>query len=170
MRSVLPKAMAALLLIQTVSASESVRTTTDWNGFQQQVTQRRLHNRTAWISLTTGDTVKVFFLRAAADGLVVQANRKTRQWTTKAGESMVPRDLVSAVRFTGRIGRGGLIGGLAGLGAGAGIAAAAAANGGSCCEGSTGGAVLLAIPALAGAGYLIGRAMGQPAPSFVIAR
>jgi hypothetical protein len=163
--------MAVLLAAQAVWAAEPAVTKVDWNGFRQQVAKHKLNNRKISITLATGDTVRTNFVRVADDGLVVRANRATREWATAGGESMVPRALVSGVRFHGKAGRRGLIGFLAGLGSGAGITAAAATtmDGGSC-EGGSCGFVVLLVPVLATAGYFIGRAASPSAPSFVIER
>jgi hypothetical protein len=158
-----------LLVVQAVLNGESRALRTDWIGFQRHVGQHALSDRAAQITLTTGETIKAVFLRTEDSGLVVRANRKTRQWKTKEGEALVPRALVSGVKFTGKMGHGGLIGGLAGLGAGAGVAAAAAKSvGEGNCEGGSCGAVVLVVPLLAIAGYFIGRSTSKPAPSFVI--
>jgi hypothetical protein len=167
MRSVVTEAMAVLLGVPAVSETESAETKTEWNGFRQQVSQCQLNNRTAWISLTTGCAIKAVFLRASNDGLVVKANRKTKQWTTGKGEAMVPRGLVTGVKLTGKVSQGGLIGGLAGMGAGAGVTAAGAMSGGAC-EGSACGGALLIIPVLAAAGYFIGHAISGSRLSYVI--
>jgi hypothetical protein len=62
-----------------------------------------------------------------------------------------------------------MVAGLAGLGAGAAIAAAGAKSGEGKIEGPAAGAVLLAIPALAVAGYLLGRHYDRPIPLFLLA-
>ena len=101
---ILTRLMVILLAVQSVLDGESADIKTDWNGFQRQIGQLALLNRTAKLALTTGETVKAVFLRADDSGLVVRANRKTRQWNTREGESVVPRALVSGVRFTGKLG------------------------------------------------------------------
>jgi len=168
MRRVLTQAMAVLLGVQAVSAAEPVVARTDWNGFQRQVTQRRLNNRTARISLTTGEEIKAVVLKTNQDGLVVEANRKTGPWNTSGGQAVVPKGVISIVKFTGKTGHGGMIGGLAGLAAGGAIAGAGASSQAGNCEGGACGIILLAIPAFGVAGYLIGRAVSAPAPTFVI--
>jgi hypothetical protein len=166
-RSFLALMPAVLLSVQVAAAGPSIKTS--WSGFQQQVSQSKLKNRAVRISVSTGDALKTTFLRAEDGGLVVVAGRKTRSWATRNGEAMIPRDSVSTVQFSGRVGRRGLLGGLAGLGTGAAAAGATAASmSGGNCEGSACGAVLVAIPVLAVLGYLVGHAMDKPAPSFII--
>lgn len=109
--SVLAQAVAVLLVVQALPAAEPAVKTT-WSEFQQQVTQGRLNNRAARISTSAGDQFNTVFLGAVADFLVVTADRKTKQWATKNGEATIPRDSVSTVRFSGKTGRRGLIGGL----------------------------------------------------------
>jgi hypothetical protein len=167
-RTMFKQVLAALLVVQVFWAAEAQRIETNWSGFQQQVTRRRLDNRKARISLTNGDTISAFFLNASDNGLIVRADRNTQQWATTSDKALLPRSIVSRVEFSGKVGRGGLIGGLAGLGAGAGAVAAAASAEEGTCEGSACGVVLLLIPALAVGGYLIGRATNKPAPLFNI--
>jgi RNase P/RNase MRP subunit p29 len=159
------------LAVEAVSAAEPSVLKLDWDNFQRQVAERKLNNRKALIGLTTGDVVEAHLLHAGDEGLVVKSNRATKQWATAKGEAMLPRAVVSAVTFRGKVGRRGLIGGLAGLGAGAGIAAASATtmDGGSC-EGGSCGIVVVAVPVLAVAGWFIGHAANPSAPSFLIAR
>ena len=84
-------------------------------------------------------------------------------------EALLPRRTISSVRFEGRVGKSGPIGGLAGLAAGGAIAGVAASSGeGGSCEGSSCGGVLLLIPVAAVGGWLIGRATQKPAPVFLI--
>src|SRR5215470_5434372 len=118
MRTMVKQAIAVLLVVQLIWAEEAPRIKTDWKGFQQQVTRHKLGNRRARISLTTGETISTFFLNTSDDGLVVQADKNTRKWAMKEGNALVPRMIVSGVQFRGKVGRGGFIGGMAGLGAG----------------------------------------------------
>jgi hypothetical protein len=167
-RSFLAQTLIVFLTVQALTAAESAVKTT-WSGFQEQVIRLKLNKRAAWISVSGGTKFKATFLRAEDGGMVVKTNQETKRWATQDGEAMISRDSVQTVRFTGKIGRRGLIGGLAGLGAGAGVAGAAAANGGGGnCEGGACGAALLVIPMLAGLGYLVGHALDKPAPSFII--
>lgn len=169
-RSLVAVTMAAILAAPSAPAAESAIKTT-WSGFQQQATRQKLSSRAARISLDTGGEFKATFLRAEDDGLVVRANKQTRRWATSRGEAKIPRDSVSGIRFTGKVGRGGLIGGLAGLGAGAGIVAALASSWSSGdCEGNSCGGVLLLIPVLAVVGYFAGHAVDKRAPAFLIER
>ncbi len=169
MRSILARAIVVLWAVQTMPAAEPVAVRTDWKGFQEQVAQRKLKNRRVWISVNSGGEIKATFLRVAENGLVVMPNGATKQWTSGKEEATVPREVIGMVRFGGKVGRGGLIGGLSGLGAGAAIAGGSAASmSGGKCEGSACGAVLIVIPVLAGVGYLIGHALDKPAPIFVL--
>ena len=168
MRTMLKQALALLLVVQLIWAKETPRIKTDWKGFQQQVARHKLGNRKALVSLITGETISTFFLNASDEGLVVQSDKNTRKWAMKEGNALVPRTIVSGVEFRGKIGRGGVIGGLTGLGAGAGAAAAAVSSARGNCEGVSclGGLVL--IPVLAIGGYFIGHAADKRAPSFII--
>ena len=168
MRTMLKQALVVLLVVQVISAEEVARIKTDWSGFQQQVARRTLDNRKARVSLSTGETLNTFVFSTSDDGLVVQTDRYTRRWATKGGKALVPRTIIIGVEFRGRVGRGGLIGGLAGLGAGAGAAAAAASAEDGKCEGATCGGTLVFIPLLAVGGYFIGRVASKNAPSFII--
>lgn len=161
--------IAMLMAADLVSARERLVVNTDWAGFRDQVAQRNLKNRTVRISLAAGDEVKTWLIRVDESGIVVKSNRATKQWLSNKGETMVPRDQISSVRFEGRVGRGGLIGGLAGLGAG--VAVTAVVGGGmDACEGGSCGVILLLIPLTTIGGWLAGRATAQPAPVFEIQR
>jgi hypothetical protein len=171
MRKILARMLIVLWVVQAMPAAEPVAVRTDWKGFREQVAQRKLKSRGVRISMVSGGEVKADFLRVAENGLVVKSNSKTKQWASGKEEATVPREVISMVRFGGKVGRGGLIGGLLGLATGAAITGAVAASmGGGECEGGACGAVIVLIPLLAGAGYLIGHAMDQPAPIFVLER
>ncbi len=169
LRKVLALSIAILMANCPSVAVERPSVTTDWAGFREQVAQRKLRNRSVRIVLASGSEIKATLTRVEENGIMVRLNRATKQWATGKEEAVLPRQAVSSVAFVGKVGRGGLIGGLVGLGAGAAIAgAAAAAEGGGTCEGGSCGAVLLLIPVLAVGGWLIGRATEKPAPVFVI--
>ena len=171
MRSILARALVVLLIAEVMPAAEPVAVRTDWKGFREQVAQRNLKNRRVWISVNSGGEIKATFLGVAENGLVVGANGATKQWSSGKAEATVPRDLIGMVRFGGKVGRRGLIGGLVGLGVGAAITGGAAAGmSGGECEGGSCGAVFIAIPLFAVAGYFIGHALDQPAPFFVLER
>jgi hypothetical protein len=171
MRSTLARALVVLLVAEAMPAAEPVAVRTDWKGFQEQVAQRKLKNRRVWISVNSGGEIKATFLRVAENGLVVMPNGATKQWSPGKAEATVPRDVIGMVRFGGKVGRRGLIGGLVGLGVGAAITGATAASmGGGECEGGACGAVAIVIPLFAVAGYLIGHALDKPAPFFVLER
>jgi len=120
--------------------------------------------------LASGDEIKAGLIRVAENGLVVSSNRATKQWLSSKGEATVPREAIFSVRFDGRVGRGGLIGGLVGLGAGAAVTGVLARAESGTCEGSGCGMVVLLIPLAAVTGWLIGRTTAQPAPMFEIQR
>ena len=125
---------------------------------------QRLNNRAVWSSLRTGERIKLFLKKTSEDGLVVHANGRTKEWNLGKGEAKVPRAMIQSVRFTGKVGRGGLIGGLAGLGAG-GALIGAAATGES--EGYVRAASLLAPILFGVAGYFVGSVFSPSAPAFV---
>jgi hypothetical protein len=142
---------------------------TDWAGLREQVAQRKLKDRGAQISLTSGVEINTILIRVEENGIVVRSNRATQQWTSGKGEALLPRPTVASVYFRGKVGKGGLIGGLAGLGVGAALAGAAAKSmEGGGCEGDACAAVVVLIPIVALGGWLVGRATEKPAPVFVI--
>lgn len=172
-RGILPQVVAVLLVGQSVIAAEPTVTKTNWTGFQGRVALLKLEERRALILLNTGSEVKAFVLRAEEIGLLVRRNKATNQWATGPKEAMLPRDIISSVRFTGKMGRHGLLGGLAGAGAGlAIIAGVVAASGGIQTESAASMVAVLLSPVwvVAGtvAGYHIGRAADKPAPTFII--
>jgi ABC-type dipeptide/oligopeptide/nickel transport system permease subunit len=161
----------ALLLPGSAAASQREVIRSSWNGFQQQVTERKLKGGNLRVTLAGGAVVKTKLIRIEETGLIVKPVKATRQWAAAAGEAKIPREQIKTVRFHGRSGHGRLIGVLGGLGAGAGIAAGAT-SGVDTSEGVVGMVVGIAIfgAALGGliAGYYIGRAMDKPAPEFVM--
>lgn len=168
-RKVFAASIAMLIVTDLVAAGQNVPVKTNWTGLREQVTQQKLMNRNVRILLASGGEIKARLIRIEENGLAVRSNPATKQWDSDKDEAMVPRDIISSVQFSGRVGKGGLIGLLAGLGAGAAVAGGVAANmGDGSCEGSSCGAVLLAIPLAAVGGYLIGRATQKIAPVFII--
>jgi hypothetical protein len=171
MRSTLARALVVLLVAEAMPAAEPVAVRTDWKGFREQVAQRNLKNRRVWIYVNPGGEIKATFLGVAESGLVVRSNRATKQWSSGKEEATVPQNVIGTVRFGGKAGRRGLIGGLVGLGVGAAITGATAASmGGGECEGGACGAVAIVIPLFAVAGYFIGHALDKPVPVFVLER
>jgi len=169
-RRALTACIAMLMAADLGSAGERMIVKTDWAGFQDQVAQRKLKNRNVRISLASGDQIKARLMRVEESGIVVSSNRATKQWVSNKGEATVPRDAISSVRFDGRVGRGGQIAGLVGLGTGAVVTGIWASGMGGTCEGGSCGAALFLIPLAAVGGWLIGRATAQPAPLFDIQR
>lgn len=168
-RKVFAASIAMLLVTELIAAGQNVPVKTNWTGFREQVTQQRLTNRNVWILLASGGEIKARLIRVEENGLAVRSNPATKQWASGKEEALVPREAIASIRFDGRLGKGGLIGALAGLGAGAAVAGGAAADmGDGSCEGPSCGAVLLAIPLAAVGGYLIGRATQKAAPVFII--
>jgi hypothetical protein len=163
--------LAAVLLAELAVAAEREVIQSDWQGFQQHVNQLHFRGRSARIRLHNGGEVKTELLEVNGDAMRVRLTRALRQWKSGEGVAEIPKDQVASVRFGGRMGHGGLIGGLAGLGAGAGIGAAVAMNT-DCFEGVC--VVLRPVAGVAFAcigsliGYLVGRATGRPAPEFVL--
>jgi hypothetical protein len=144
---------------QITSAREPEVIKTDWTGFQQRATHFR--GRTIRVSDTGGAETKSILKSVEANGISVESKGSTK---------LIPRESVSRVRVTGRTGKGGLIGALAGLGAGAAIAGGVAASDNNACEAGTCLYGIIAVPITVVAGWLIGRSLGPPAPTFVIER
>ncbi len=166
-------ALAAMLLTEPVLAVEPEVVRTSWSDFQQQISARRLAGRNLRITLADGNTVKTNLLEATDAALVVRATRAARQWKSTDGYARIPREQVAAVRFSGRTGThkliGTLAGGLAGGGIGAAVGTSMGCNEGSCMvvQPAVGAAFLITGIV---AGYFVGRAMGTPAPEFVLTR
>jgi hypothetical protein len=165
-------ALAAIIFSEPVAAAKREVIKTDWNGFQQQVSARKLKGRSVRISLTGGGGVKTNLLEVTDTGLVARANRTTKQWKSGKDKAQIPKDQIASVRFGGRVGHGGLIGGLVGSGAGAGIAAAIFVP--MTIEGDF---IILILISLAGValmvvggitGYFVGGSFSRPAPEFVL--
>ncbi len=159
--------LAVLLVSESGFGAQQKAITTDWTNFQQQVSIRKLSKRTVLVALTGGGEIKTTLFRVEDNGLIVQATKAAKQWASGPDQAIIPREQVSAVRFGGRTGHRGLIGGLVGLSAGVvfplGIGASRGYE-----EVPTGLVAVVLGPALAIAGYLIGHFMDEPAPEFVI--
>jgi hypothetical protein len=140
---------------------------TDWSGFRQQVSARNLLNRSVRIKLSTGGEITTTLIRADANGLLVNKTKHTEQWASSRDHALVPREQVTGVRFTGRRGNRGLIGGLVGVGVGVAVPLGVGASHGTEAVYSGLVAVLLA-PLFGLAGFLIGHLADEPAPQFVI--
>jgi hypothetical protein len=157
--------LVALLLAAPGLAAEREVIRADWSGFRQQVSMRKLLRRNVRVTLSGGGEIKSTLVRVEDNGLIVKATKAAKQWASGPEQATIPREQVSAVRFGGRIGHRGLIGGLVGLGAGVAIPLVIAASR------EDPYAVLGAPPlGLIGgtAGYLIGHFTDRPAPEFVI--
>jgi hypothetical protein len=165
--------LMAIVLAEPVLAAEPDVLKTSWNGFQEQVSARRLKGRPVQIVLSGGKRIKTSLVEVTDTDLLVRSTRATKQWKVVNDQARIPKEQVSSVRFAGRTGKGKLIGGVAGFGAGAGIAAAATAN-----TGITEGSFVILLPVIgvaiaasgALAGYFIGRSLDQPGPEFVLTR
>jgi hypothetical protein len=172
LRRILALPLALVMTTQLAAAGESAVIKTDWQGFQQATKVRKFKDRTVRITLTAGGEVKTALIRVEPNGIVVQVNKSTRQWASASGkeEALVPREAVASVRMGGRVGKGGLIGALAGLGAGAAIAGGVFATDNNFCEAGGCYRGILAIPLTTFVGWLIGHFLSPPAPTFVIER
>jgi hypothetical protein len=160
--------LALLVTTQLAAAGEPAIVKTDWQGFQQATQGRKFKDRTIRISLTAGGEVKTALINVEPNGIVVQVNKSTRQWASGKEEALVPREAVSSVRIGGRVGKGGLIGAVAGLGAGAAIAGGGWATDNNACEAGACYFGILAVPVTTFVGWLIGHVLSPPAPTFVI--
>lgn len=160
-------AIVLVLLMSAVflPAAPPVATQTDWDGFLAQVAQQKLKDRPAWISLRSGERFKTQFIAATQDGVVVSSDRNTSEWSTGKGKSLVPRRVIQGVEFTGKVGRRGMIGGLAGLGLGIALFGAAL-SGGTGVEGPAVAGLVVFVPAFGLGGYYLGRSKDRPAPAF----
>jgi len=178
MRGVIGRLVAISLIglfsTDPLGAGERELIKTDWNGFRQQVSVRKLSDRKVRIQLAGGGEIKTRLIETTGDGVVLRANRATARWATGKKLAFIPRDQIRSVRFEGHIGHRGLYTGLAGFAAGIGIAFAAAAPN-DVFEISEGVLpIVLPIVVVAGsvglgvAGYFIGRATSRRAPEFLI--
>jgi len=163
-------ALSVVLFSSGLAAAEREVVRTDWSGFQTQVSARALNGRQARITLTGGQRIYTAVLRIADTGIVLRATSETRKWDTGQHEASIPKSQIASVRFSGRTGKGRLIGTLAGFGGGAAIGASIAVSS----DVSEGPGIIL-IPAIGAAvalagglvGYLIGNAADRPRPEFL---
>lgn len=139
----------------------------DWSRFQQQASTRKFLQRNVLVTLSGGGEVKATLLRIDERGLVVKTTKALKQWASGPGQATIPREQVRTVRFSGRIGHRGLISGLIGLGAGVAIPVGIGASR-DYEEVPSGLAALILGPVCGVAGYLLGHAVDNPAPEFVI--
>jgi hypothetical protein len=162
--------LAIILAAQPMMAAERDVIRADWNLFQEEVAARKLHSRSVRIALEGGGEVKTTVYHVTSAGLTVRLNKSLKQWQ-KGDNALIPKEQVASARFGGRVKTHGSVGLLAGLGAGAAIAAAYTTNTGcdeSGCIALMGAGIALAA-AVAVAGCLVGRRIGQPAPEFILA-
>jgi hypothetical protein len=123
------------------------------------------------VFLTDETELKAKIVRIEDDGLVVSRSRSTRAWDTGAEEAKIPRQMIGRIRVNGRVGKGGRIGALIGLGAGAAVTAGTWAYYQGFDRESgfyVTAATAILIPAGALGGYLTGRFTNRLAPEFVI--
>lgn len=144
-----------------------------WSEFEQQVSARRLEGRKVRI-VHAGGEIRAKLVAVTEGDLVLAANRATRPWSSAKHEARIPRDQIRSVRFLGPAGHRGLLAGLLGGGAAAGIGAAVAAS--QDVFAITEGPVIIAAPLGIVAGaigvgfacYFLARAASPPGPEFVI--
>lgn len=148
-------------------AAERQTIRVDWSRFQQEVSTRKLLNRNVRFTISRGGEIKTTLVRVEDHGLTVKATKAARQWASGTEQASIPRAQISAVRFEGRMGHRGLIGGLVGLGAGVGIPVGVGASR-DYGEVPSGLAAIILGPALGTAGYLIGHFLDTRAPEFII--
>ncbi len=168
-------AIVLVVLLATEPMGAAVREVirTDWSGFTGQVRSRGLEGRSVRVGLPGAGQVKTRLLRVTDSGLEVRPTRAIRKWKTPSGNALLPKEQVASVRFDGRTGHRGIIGALAGLGAGAGIAAAVTTST-DCYEGPC--IILLPVIGVAVAigttvaGYYIGRSAAPRLPEFILTR
>ncbi|MBL0156410.1 MAG: hypothetical protein IPP47_04830 [Bryobacterales bacterium] len=159
--------LACCLIVQPVCAAPQPEQAVSWAELRSAITSQKLADRMVKIRLASGEEIKSRLQRVDDDAVVVVSTRKTdKLWKSTNQEARIPRAEVAGVEFQGRRGKNGLIGGLAGLGAGVGLAALALAN--SEAEGVMALAGVLLIPIGAIGGYLIGGATNEPLPHFRI--
>lgn len=159
--------LVCCLVVQPVCAAQQPDQAVSWAQLRSEITSQKLVDRTLKIRLASGEEIKSRLQRVDDDAVVVVSTRKTdKLWKSTNKEARIPRAEVKALEFQGRRGKNGLIGGLAGLGAGVGLAAIALAN--SEAEGVMAIAGVILIPIGAIGGYLIGEATNQPLPHFRI--
>jgi hypothetical protein len=164
-------AMSAILFTSPLAAAKREVLKTDWTGFQEQVTARKLNGRSVRISIASGKEIKTELLGVSGDGLAVPSGRAVKRWSSGGKQVTVPKDQVISVRFEGRAGHGRAIGTAAGIGAGLGVSAAALL-GHDISEGPAvillpaGAVAIVGIGALVG--YFAGRSRDRRITEFVL--
>lgn len=164
--------LAANFCAASATAAEREVIKTDWAGFRQEVSARKLNGRSVQIQLAGGSQVKTRLHSIDDTGVITSLSKATQAWKSTQDRALIPQREIRSVRFDGHTGKGALIGGLAGLGAGAGIAAALTMSA-DCSEGPC----IILLPAIgvavavgtAFAGYFAGRGLSPLAPEFVLA-
>ncbi len=164
---ILGMVLLSLIAEPAAAASREVQSLT-WEQFRSEVANRRLNGRRVDVRLLSGKTVKSTLRRVEADSILVELNPNIgEQYRTATAEASIPRAEVSSIRFGGRQGKHGLIGGLVGLGAsGAIIGGAAAATPSGEGHGMEG--IFVLVPVMALGGYFIGRHYDKVIPEFHI--
>lgn len=164
--------LAANFCAASASAAEREVIKTNWAGFRQEAASRKLIGRTVRIQLAGGSEIKTRLRSIDDAGVITSLSKATQAWKSTQDRALIPQREIRSVRFEGHTGKAALIGGLAGLGAGAGIAAAMTATA-ECSEGPC----IILLPAIgvavavgtALAGYFAGRGLSPLAPEFVLA-
>ena len=159
-------ALVTLLIVEPIGFAAVQEKAVSWADFRQDVGQLRLTGRRITVNLSTGGRVNSTLRRVEAESLVVESNPNTsKRWPTADGETRIPRAEVEVVKFLGRKGHGGLIGGLVGLGAAVGLVAAASRTDAA---GATAAGALIGFPVFGLGGYFIGRTADKPLPQYRI--
>jgi hypothetical protein len=156
-----------LLVADPVQGAKRAEIRVNWDELRQEVSRRGLAGRKVKVVVPGEGEVKTKLVRIEEDELVVKANKSTGQWVSAKGEARIPRSSVTALRFSGRQGRGRSIVAAAGLGAGAAIGV------GSLLRTSIGGGkaalgIASSIAVWTVVGYFIGRTRDKPIPEFRI--
>ena len=162
--------VVALVLVMVTEPAFGAKAVVEltWAGFRQQLVPYKLIGRGVKVFLSDGTKVSSVLRKVEEDALVVDTIPNTaKQWSETGRETRIPRAQVSSLRFAGRAGHGGLIGGLVGLGAGGALVGGMAAAMPTA-EGSSFAGALLLVPILAVSGYFIGRLHDKPIPEFRI--
>ena len=156
-----------LLLAKPCFAAEMEVIRTSWGGFQEQALARKLLRKDVEITLLAGNRFRTRLLAIEEQGLRVDKNKATRLWSDRGDQALIPREQIRSVRFLGRKGHNGLMGGLFGLGTGLAVPSIATRD-------VEEGYAFLAVPlfgAIGGvSGYVIGYLTDRKLPEFVIER
>jgi len=163
--------LISLLAALPAQARSSEVITTDWGGFQREISARDIEGQKVELTLIGGTKFKTKLISASDQALIVQATKSTAQWASRPKEAAIPKDQIRSVRVAEKMGHRGLFGSLLGFGAGAAIAAAIVSTSSDSCDES--GCLMLisaaSIPAVgAVAGYFTGRSMSPEGPEFVL--